>query len=199
MYTVNDEGEIVVVNDIRNAAFEVYSEIGPSYQSQKDKQRSEIVQMLQSLQPGTDEYQLFMLKYMELMDGLDTKDVRDYARKKLIMSGLKEPETDEEKAMVQQAMQAAAAQGQQPDPMLIAAQSEMIDAQTRAQREQRETIETIADIENDKANTAINAYKAQTERYKAGAEVELRTIDQAGKVYKSLADDLRVTLNPQMA
>ena len=52
--------------------------------------------MMQSI-PSTDPmYNILMLKAAELMDGVQFDDVREYARKQLLLQGLKKPETEEE-------------------------------------------------------------------------------------------------------
>lgn len=188
-----EEGETVIINDLRNAQFDVYSEIGPSYQSQKDKLRSEITNQMQTMAPDDPMRMLYMLKHAELMDGVDTKDIREYARKQMILNGFKEPETDEEMMMVAQQAEAA----NQPDPAMLMGQAEMTSAQAELMREQREAIKDAADIEKDKADTSVDIFRAQTERGEAiaeaeqnGQKLEIEKAKAIGESYEKMANQL---------
>ena len=88
-----------------------------------------------------------MMKYMELMDGSNFDDVRDYARKELIMMGVKDPDTDEEKAALQQAQES-----QQEDPNEMIGQAEMMKGQA-----------ALLDKEVDKFNAETNRMKVMVE------------------------------------
>ena len=136
---------------------------------------------------------LYMLKHAELMDGVDTKDIREYARKQMILNGFKEPETDEEMMMV--AQQAGAAN--QPDPAMLMGQAEMTSAQAELMREQREAIKDAADIEKDKADTSVDIFRAQTERGEAiaeaeqnGQKLEIEKAKAIGESYEKMANQL---------
>lgn len=115
--------EQVVQNDMRNMAFDVYADIGPSFQSVKAQNREELKELINGLPPGTPTHSMMLNEYLTMIDGVAFKDIRDYANKQLILMGVREPQTEEEMMMVQQAQQAGQ---QQPDPaMMLAAQAEM--------------------------------------------------------------------------
>ncbi len=126
-----DTFEREITNNMSKLAFEVYAGVGPSFESVKAQTKEEIKELINSVPQGTPEYTMLLNEYFMLMDGVGLKDVRDYARKQLILTGVKEPETDEEKQMVQEAQQ-----NQQPqaDPaMMLAAQAEMLKAKNQQQ------------------------------------------------------------------
>lgn len=159
----DETGQEVVINDISSGVFEVYADVGPSFQSQKDQARAEL-QALYTATAGTPEGNLILLTYLTLMEGPKMDHLRDYARKQLILQGVMEPDTDEEKAMVQQAQQ----QAQQPDPMTLAAMAAMEEAKAAQM-----------DAQTKQANVQVSAYDAETKRAKAMAEIKKLGIETA--------------------
>ena len=192
-----ETGEAVVLNDLRNAQFEVYAEIGPSYSSQKDKLRREMATMIQMTGPDDPMRMLYMLKHAELMDGTGTQDIRDYAKKQLLLNGYKEPETPEEQAMVQQSQE-----GKQPDAAMVLAEAEMAKGQAAQMREQNNQVAIAGDLEKKKADSAIDVFNAQTTRFQAetdaaykGQKIQLDKASAIGKQYVDLAKSLRTSAN----
>lgn len=180
---INDDGEVVVLNDLTNMEFDVYAEIGHSYQTQKQQTMDNLSELMAGMQHGDPMREILMLKYTALMDGVDFEDVREYSRNQLILKGIKQPETEEEIAMVQ-----GAQQNQAPDPNMILAQAEMAKGQAAMMREQREMVKDQAKIANDNAQTQIDQFKAETDRIdtqidaqKAGAEINYKNIQAFGQ------------------
>lgn len=194
MDTIMDEetGNLVTLNDITNMEFDVFADIGPSYTTQREQTFEQIGAMTQTLASNDPMRNILMLKQFQLMPGVDFDDVRDYARKQLILQGIKEPDTDEEKEFLAQAQQS---QQSQQDPNMLIGQAELLKAQVAAQKEQRETIKAQADIANNKAQTEIDAFEAQTDRQeaqvnaaKAGAEINLKQQEQFAKKVEKAAN-----------
>lgn len=152
----DESGQEVTINDITKGKFEAYADVGPSFQTQKDQARAELLAMFQSL-AGTPEGNIILLTYMTLLEGPKMDHLRDYARKQLILQGIMEPDTDEEKAMVQQAKQ----QQQQPDPASMMAMAEM----EKAKADQM-------DAQTKQADVQVRAFDAETKRAKAMAEIQ---------------------------
>ena len=160
METVFDEetGQEVVINDITRGKFEVYADVGPNFQSQKEEARSEMRELYTALQ-GTPEGEMVLLTYFTLMEGPKTDHLKAYARKRLVMQGLMDPDTDEEKQMLQQASQ----QQQQPDANMVMAMAEQMKAEADMAGVQ-------SSAQKDQAQTQIDAYKAETQRLDAMAK-----------------------------
>jgi hypothetical protein len=75
----NDTGEVRVINDLTNLEFEVYSDIGPSYTSQKEQTIDRLVEMAASVQASDPVlHKALVLKVAELMDGVNMEDDREY-------------------------------------------------------------------------------------------------------------------------
>jgi len=179
-----ESGELVVLNDLRNAEFKVYSDIGPSYSSQKQQDKEEIIQLMQMTQPNDPMQNILMMKYIAISGGNDFKDLRDYANKQLILQGIKPPETPEEEMMLMQAQQA---QGQ-PDAVMVAAMAEMEKAKADQMREQREASKDMVDAQVKLSKNEIDLYKAETDRMgtmidaeKVGADIRNTDADTVGK------------------
>ena len=161
-----ETGEHKVMNDLRTAKFDVFAEVGTAYESQKQQQRQELTQLLQSTPPDHPIYSGLLYKYIALSDGVENDDLKEYAKKQLILSGFKEPETDEEKQIVADAQQ----QAQQPDANMVLAQAEMLKGQVADKR---------ANIEMFNAET--KRFEAQVDAQKAGIDIELKEVQKTGQ------------------
>lgn len=183
-------GELVVLNDITNAAFNVYADIGPSYTTKKEETMEQLNNMAQAaVNADPMLYKAIILKMLVLMDGVDMQDIREYANKQLVLSGFKEPETDEEMALLEQAQN----QPPEPDAATLLAMAEMLKGQAAQMREQRQGLKDAADIENDRAKGQVDMYNAETSRMKvhvdaqeAGATVAIKQMDSQTRRYDAL-------------
>lgn len=157
-------GEAVTLNDIRGR-YETYTDTGPSFQSMKQQNRGEILDLLSKVQPGTPEYQMLLLQYFTLLDGKGVEMMREYANRQLVTMGLKKPETPEEEQWLQQAQQQ---QQNQQDPNALIAQAQIIAAQAEAERARNETVQTQIkaftaqqDAQESQANTVYKLAQAR--------------------------------------
>ena len=158
-----DQMENEAVNDISDMIFEVYADIGPSFESVKAQNKEEIKELLSSGQLDPETHALLLNEYLIMTDGSSFKDLRDYARKKLIMMGVKKPETEEEKAELAQSQQS---QGPSPEE-----QAAMINAQ--------------ADLKNAEANVLEQQNRAADRDVQIGKA----QMDHQGKQQKQMSDD----------
>ena len=148
-------GERVVLNDIRGR-YECYTDVGPSFQSMKQQNRAEILELLGKTPQGTPEYQLLLLQYFTLLDGKGVELMRDYANKQLITMGAKRPETPEEQQWLMEAQQAK--QGQQ-DPAMVQAQGVLLQGQAELAKAQNQTLSLQIDAAKVEAQNQLNAAK----------------------------------------
>lgn len=161
MEAVFDEetGEEVVLNDISNGTFDVYADVGPSFQSQREEAKAKLEELYKAM-AGTPMGEIVLMTYFTMLEGPNLEGLRDHARKQLILQGIQEPESEEEQAMVQQAAQ----QGQEPSPDMVYAMAEQQKAQNEAQE-----IQMKYSLEQMK--TQIDAYEAETGRTEAIARL----------------------------
>lgn len=155
--------ETEIKNNVNAMIFDVYADIGPAFESVKAQTKEELKELLNSGTLDAETHTILMAEYMTMTEGSNFEDLREYFRNKLIMLGVKKPETPEEEQMVAQAQQE-----QQPSPEQQAA---MINAQ--------------ADLKNAEANVLEQQNRA------ADREVQLSKIqvDAQGKQQKQLSDD----------
>lgn len=177
-----DTGDMKVLNDMRTAKFEVFAEIGMAYESQKQQQRQELTQLLQSVDPANPVYDGLLMKYIALSDGVDNEDLKEYAKKRLLLSGFKEPETDEEKAMVAEAQE----QANQPDPNMALAMAEQAKADADMQK-----------VQVDMYNAETSRMKVQIEAAKLGIDLDIKEAELTGKQIDNM-QKLRIPKVPQM-
>lgn len=132
--------------DLKDANFDVYADVGPSFTSRRDAMNRQIAGMMQATQDPADMKVMTALMFFN-MDGEGLGDVREYYRKQLVQLGVMQPsEADMEAAE-------AAAQNQQPDPQaeLVAALAAKEGA--LATKAQADTEYTIAKTEGERADT----------------------------------------------
>lgn len=158
-----ETGDIVTLNDISNAEFDVYTDIGQAYGTMKEQTRESLTTILQSMTPDDPMRPAVMLKLVMLADGIDVDDIRKLARKQSILSGFMEPDTEEEMVMVQQA------QNKQPTPQ---EQYAMAEAEARLMEGQAAIQKSV----NDSRKLEIDQYRADTERQRVVVDAAAKGI-----------------------
>ncbi len=194
-FEFGDNGvEQVISNNIQSMEFEVYADIGPAFESVKAQNKEELKELINGMPPGTPIYNILLNKYLMLIDGVNFDDVRDYARKELIMMGVQEPETEEEMQMVQQAQQNQGPSAEE-QAILQEGQARMMEGQAAIQNEI-----------NDANKIAVDQFKAETDRQKVmvyaqevGAKIQNTNMDtalKASSIGKNRADTFNTLRQP---
>lgn len=188
MEAVQDKetGELVYLNDLTNTEYDVFAEIGPSYATKKEQTIDQLTRMAEGLMAVNPQMaQALILQSLTLIDGINMEQVRKAARKQLVQSGFVEPDTDEEKAMLEQMANVP----KQPDAAILLAQAEMAKAQATAMDTQRKAVNDQQTAQNNAAKTQIDAFRAETDRaavqvdaQKIGAEISYKQVQTAGQV-----------------
>jgi hypothetical protein len=177
---VSDDMTLTTVNNLADSEFEVFADVGPSFNSQKQQTREELKELINGMPPGDPDRKIFMLKYTELMEGSNFDDVRDYARKQLIMMGVKEPETDEEIAEFE-----AAQQNQEPDAMQLAAEAEILKGQAEMVKAKASMVQANNDtmsLQLEMAKVQQGGQKVSIEDARARAEIDNKDADTLKKL-----------------
>jgi len=186
MDTIIDKetGDLVTVNDLRRAEFEVFSKIGPSYSSQKEQTIDRLEMMMMQMSPDDPVRKALQLKILALQDGVEFSDIRDYVNKQLITMGIRKPQTPEEEEFAEQMQN----QPKQPDAatMIAIAENKKGDADLLEQK--RKGIEMQLKAQNDERQSAIDAFDAETKRMsvmidlkEANANIDMNSIEIFGK------------------
>ncbi|MAF43439.1 MAG: hypothetical protein CMI54_04620 [Parcubacteria group bacterium] len=173
---MDKDGSIKVINDITNAEFEVFADIGPSYDTQKQETQEMLMTQLQSTPPNDPMFKIIQLKLFQLTDGVQFDDIRDYARKQLIVMGVQEPENEEDEALVAQSQQS-----QGPDPMVIAAMAEM----KKAEADQMDAQTKMAGAQTDQFNAETKRMDTMIKAQEAGAKITNLNADTRKKATES--------------
>lgn len=173
--------QMKTINDITDTEMEVYAEIGTNYRTEKQETRMEIKELLMSMPVDDHMRNILMLEYISMVPGMDFEGLREFAAKELIKQGVRKPETEDEMQFMQQLQQ----EQQQPDPVMLAAQAEMV----KGQAEQANAEVRMFDAQTKRA-------KVEVEASKAGVEIESLNEDIAKKRMENMRT-LSQTLRPQ--
>ncbi len=163
-----------IVNDVTDMIFDVYADIGPAFESVKAQTKEELKELLNSGNLDPETHTILMSEYMTMTEGSSFEDLREYFRNKLIVLGVKKPDTPEEEQMLQQAQQA---EQQQENPAMVMAQAEMLKGQAdllEQQNRQQEMSISAAKIQGDvvgkqeklASETNLNVAKINQEQQK---------------------------------
>ena len=194
-FEMTDTGvQQVTRNSMKDMEFDVYADIGPAFESVKAQNKEELKELINGLTEGTPLHSILMNEYIMLIDGSGFEDVRDYARKQLIMMGVKEPETEEEMQMVQQSQQNQEPSAQE-QAMLQAAQAEILKGQA-----------DLTNAQTKQLDAEVKAFDAQTKRMKVqvdaqevGAKINNINMDtslKASSIGKNRADTFNSLRQP---
>ncbi len=176
-----------VKNNMTEMSFEVYADIGPAFESVKAENREELKELLNSGTLDPETHKMLLNKYLMMIDGVGFEDVRDWSRKQLIMMGVQEPETPEEKEEYAAAQQAAA---QQENPAMVMANAEMLKGQAdllEQQNRQQEMGLQAAKINGEiqgkqeklNSETNLNIAKVDQEQQKIDNDARDKAIQHA--------------------
>ena len=177
MESVMDKnGQLRVINDITNTEFEVFADIGPSYDTQKQETREMLMQQMQATPPQDPMFKIIQLKLFQLTDGVQFEDIRDYARKQLIVMGIQEPETDQDEQLLIQSQQPEG-----PDAMTLAAMAEM----KKAEAEQMDAQTKMIGAQTDQFNAETKRIDVLSKANKNGFEIENIQADTRKKSIES--------------
>ena len=171
--------EYETINDLTSKEFDVFAEVGPSFSSQKEQSKERLSTMINGLPPGDPTRDILMIKYLAMEEGPNMDDVREYARKQLILKGIKKPDTPEEEQML-----AEAQQNQQPDAMMVAAQAEEKKANADVMEAQNKQASVQVDqfnAETKRIDSLIKAKQAGVQLQKSQFEIEGVALDNAAK------------------
>lgn len=192
MQSVMDKetGDIVVLNDLASAEFEVFSTIGTSYSSQKEQVREQLLALYQTMDRTDPMRKAVELELITMMEGSAFKSLKEYARKQLVLMEIKEPETPEEEKMLAAAKQ----QPKEPTADMVLALAEQGKAEAEKEKNQIELMKLQANARNEQMKRVIDEFKAQTDRMEtqitaqeAGATIDYKRVDTFGKELDNVA------------
>lgn len=149
-------GAYTASNDVTKGNYETVVDVGPSFATRRDATIRALFGMLQVIQDPSDQAVIIGM-IIQNMDGEGLEELKDYNRKKLVMSGIVEP-TDEEK----QQIMAQQSQQKEPTPNDLWALSEARKNDAEVVKNNAQSIQAMANAENLQAKTA--SMLAETDR-----------------------------------
>lgn len=156
-----DTNKIITLNDLRNSEFNITSKIGPSYQTQKDQIVDKLKEIMVSMDPTSPLRHILTLQILASTDGIEYGDIKKYALKQLVLSGVRAPETPEEVQLLKSTQE----QSQQPSPEMVLAKAEESKAKADIMGLEVQKQKIVLD-------SKIRMYQAETARIKALTEAE---------------------------
>jgi len=158
-----ESGEFITINDIYNTEFKVYSSISASYSTQKDQTLDRVEKLLQGINPADPKYNMLLLQYLSLMDGIDFDDIRDYVKNEQLMLGFRKPDDDEEEALLEEAKN----QQQEPSAEMLVGLGEKMKGEAALLEQKRKGIEMQLEFQNKDTANKVDSFEAQTKRMEA--------------------------------
>jgi hypothetical protein len=191
METVLDTktGEIIVIKDLSNTEFNVYSKITTSFSNQREQDMERIAELMAPLVPGDPMRETLMYEYLSLMNGSGFEDLREYAKNQQILSGIRKPDTPEE----QQLLADSQNQQQEPSAEMVLAQAETMMGQAALQKEQRENIKMQLDYQINQQKNQISGFDSQTKRM----DTQIDAQEAGAKINKTETEALGQKLDNQ--
>lgn len=177
---------IVIENDMQNAEMEVFTDVGLSFSTQKEKVRTEMRELMAMPDIDPQTRQMAQWTYALNLEGSEYKPMREEARKQLVINGhVDEADlTEQEKQMLFDMQQQAQQQGQQPDAMMIAAMAEDKKAQAQLMGEQTDAKKADIEMFNAETKRMELMYRMQKE----GIELQGKFAETEAKVRNTNAD-----------
>ena len=139
-------GKEFLENDLGDAKFDVWVDVGPSSNSQRSATVRAVTGLAQMTQ-DPETLQVLIGTALANIEGEGLSDLQDWSRRRLVRAGVIKP-TDEEKAELEQA-----AANQPPDPNAEFLKAEAEKSQALSQKAQADTGQSVAKTAQIKADT----------------------------------------------
>ena len=151
---IDDKGNFKLANDVSEADFEVFAEVGPSSSSKKEATIRNLMSMMQ-ITKDPETLEVLSASAMMNMEGEGISKTQDYFRRKLIRLGVQKP-TDEEAKALQDEManippdvnnEFLRASAEQAQAQAIKARADTVLIMAKAKDTEAKTLETLAGMD----------------------------------------------------
>ena len=151
-----DSGMPVYRNDLSKGRFEVVVDTGPQYQSRREATVETLKEIYAGLGENDPNRAAVLGMLIENLDGTGIDDLREYNRRRLLMMGIRKPETDEERQLLAQ-------MSQQPDPQQKLVEAAATQQLAEAQQMRASAVQKIEDakLKRAKALETVDGMKAR--------------------------------------
>lgn len=137
-------GNPTQLNDLSRGRFSVDVEVGPQYESQKEATIESIEKVIEKIPENSPYLGPLLAMWMDNIQGTGLKPLKEFNRQLMLKQGLVEPETDEEKQMIQKLQQET-----DPNDELIKAAT--LQQQAEAKNLEASSVGKIASAQKDLA------------------------------------------------
>ena len=135
-------------NNFSNATFDVYSDVGPSTASTREKILQQVQGFLQYVQGDPELNKVLTLTGMKNFEGDEMSETRNWADTQLMEMGVRKPTKEEEKEAAKKAENAP------PDAQQEFLMAEAAKAVAETDKVEVDTLKSLAETEETKAKTA---------------------------------------------
>lgn len=190
--TLQNDERNGIIGPFKNSApgkYDVSVKTGESHKSKKEADLASAEKILQYANTETTEGKMALLMAIQSTTGEGTQAIRSMARwseiKLLMAEGVDpKPKTDEERAYVEQVgqqMQAAQQNQQQNDPLMVAAQGELMAGQAALKNEENDAMKIQMDFAIKQKELALEEQRLIIKAQEAGATIELKAAQSANQ------------------
>jgi hypothetical protein len=156
----NDTGELIGLNDISQGKYDVTVSIGPAFATARQQAIASLTEILKSLPLNQQVQQELAMSIIDMIAGGEGLDnVKRVIDNQMMISGLKEPQTPEDKKMVQAAQQQQQ-QAAQNNP-------ENIIAQAQAMKAKADMFKSVAQL----IDSGVNVFDTEADIQLKGSEM----------------------------
>ena len=173
-----ETGKAKAINDVTKGVFEVVVDTGPAFSSRRRETLESIKDIMSVTPPDSPYFPFLFSELINNIDGVGLQGLKDFNSQQMLTQGLRQPENDEERAIVQQIQQQQQGSNSQDQFLQAAAQKEAAEGQellsrveknaTQAQLNLAKSAETIAGIDISRFKAINDATESRAERAAAG-------------------------------
>lgn len=143
-------GKLVQANTISGKKFRAYADVGPQYSSLREQTVEDLkgmAEMLGNTQTGQQYMSAIISTILDNVTGVGLGPLKDMNRRQMMLQGLVEPESDEDKEWFEQQMQP------KEDPQQALVQAAAAQQLAEAENLKAATVQKIADAKKTEAET----------------------------------------------
>lgn len=150
-------GQIVYGNDVSRGKFEVIVDTGPSFQTQREETITALKDIVQAIPPGDPLGRIVLSRIIEMLPAQGMDDIKTYIRKQLLLAGVRQPESEEDFAVLEQMSQKAGDVTPQDQLVLAAASAQQTEAMLNAAK----VAETRSKVIANQAKASLDLAKVR--------------------------------------
>jgi len=189
--------KMIRINDVKNMKLDVVVDTGASYANQRRETVDTLNQLLQFTDANSPYIPLIYSTIVENMEGSGLDAIKRFNKQQMMLQGLVEAETDEDKSFIE-----SKNQPDQPSAEMLLAVAEQGKADAAAAEVQRKAQADQLTALNNQQKQQIDSFRAQTDRMdtqidaqEANATINNKNIDTIGKQIDNRQKVIQTAIN----